>query len=516
MGNSVRGAAVAIVAMALCASPAAAEMGFKSQRWVSPDGDSVALLSSDQLVPEDTDSALDLYVWRSGTYHLAADAAANPFYLSDDGTRVLFTTTAALAASDTDRQSDVYLSDAGTIKHVSTGPTDPGNVSSDWPNASGPEIGAHADDGRTVFFHTKGAMVAQDDDGDYDVYKWENGTTTLVSTNASGANVPGSVLTLGASADGDRVVMSTTAALLSEDADGGHSDAYAREGGTLELVTKGSTRGAAAHASVQEINSDATSVVWNTNESLDPRDLDLHRDVYQRLGSTTRLISANASGVSTPCSAALTDPRGGEACGKLAVDQSDDGAHVFFTSFESMVSADRNQLDDLYDRVNGSTTEWVSVGAQTMGDTRPELVLYRSGHVLFDSGANLASGGGSGGVYDRFAGTTRFVGNGLLRAASPDAGRVVFVSNGQLVPEDTDRYGDLYEHHGGATRLITTGPAGGSGDHFNVLIGQSEDAAEVYFQTEEQLTADDTDTTMDIYRRANGVTTLVGGFVGGS
>jgi hypothetical protein len=499
----VRGTAVALAAMAAWASPAAALMGWESSRKVSADGDAVALRTADQLVPADTDESTDLYVWKAGTYVLVADGFAWPSYVSDHGSRVLFTTGDALVPEDTDDQADVYVNDAGTIRLVSTGPTDPGS------GVPGIGVAGHANDARTVFFHTKGRMVAQDTDDDYDVYRWEDGTTTLVSTDGTGANATGAVYFAAASADGARVVLWASASLLPEDVDD-RDDAYVREGGTLRLVTKGTTAGVPDDAFVWDVNTDATSIVWTTGESLDPRDADVYEDVYQRLGSTTRLVSANDLGVSVPCSAALDDPPGGAYCGSVAAGQSDDGAHVFFTSIEPMVRADRNQTNDLYDRV-GSTTDWVSVGPPTTGGTAPDLVLYRSGHVLFESQADLAPGGANGGVFDRFGGTTRFVSEGKLRAASPDARRVIVETYSALTPADTDRSWDLYELHDGTAQLLTTGPAGGNGDHSSPLIGHSDDVSVVYFLTSEQLTADDTDTMEDIYRRAGGVTTLIGG-----
>ena len=78
-----------------------------------------------------------------------------------------------------------------------------------------------------------------------------------------------------------------------------------------------------------------------------------------------------------------------------------------------------------------------------------------------------------------------------------------------LVSSDTDSSLDVYERTGSGTTLVSTGPTGGNGA-FPVNFGAAVEAGQaVVFQTEEQLTAADTDDSLDVYRRAAGATTLV-------
>jgi hypothetical protein len=133
-------------------------------------------------------------------------------------------------------------------------------------------------------------------------------------------------------------------------------------------------------------------------------------------------------------------------------------------------------------------------------------------------------------------------------AASDDGRYVFFASEESLVPEDTDGlcfrgydyyydpyYGpcvDLYEHdlRTGETKLVSTGPSGGSG-HYDASLAHpspaciSRDGGRVFFETREPLVPEDTDSCpnpaappddptsdagcTDAYERVDGVTKLV-------
>ena len=80
-----------------------------------------------------------------------------------------------------------------------------------------------------------------------------------------------------------------------------------------------------------------------------------------------------------------------------------------------------------------------------------------------------------------------------------------------LVAGDTDARSDVYERAGGATTLLSTGPAGGNGAFDASLQSNAwtEDGGRVFFHTSEQLVAADTDTAYDLYERSGGGTSLV-------
>ena len=84
-----------------------------------------------------------------------------------------------------------------------------------------------------------------------------------------------------------------------------------------------------------------------------------------------------------------------------------------------------------------------------------------------------------------------------------------FETEESLVAADTDGSFDVYERTGTTTTLVSTGSTGGNGA-FDVFFDDvSTDGLRVFFETEEQLVAGDTDTQTDIYERSAGTTSLV-------
>src|SRR3954447_26248536 len=59
------------------------------------------------------------------------------------------------------------------------------------------------------------------------------------------------------------------------------------------------------------------------------------------------------------------------------------------------------------------------------------------------------------------------------------------------------------------TDLVSVGPNGGNGAAASVYRGASSDGTRVFFQTTESLVSADTDSSMDVYQRSGGTTTLL-------
>jgi hypothetical protein len=164
-----------------------------------------------------------------------------------------------------------------------------------------------------------------------------------------------------------------------------------------------------------------------------------------------------------------TGPTGGNGAFDAAFGGvSDDGSHAFFVTNESLVAADTDGRQDVYERF-GSTTTLVSTGPT-----------------------------GGNGAFD-----------GLFEATSADSSRAIFTTNEPLVATDTDTQYDVYQRAGGLTTLLSTGPVGGNGSFAAFFEGASADAGQVFFTSAEQLTSDDTDSRLDVYKSAGGVTSLV-------
>ena len=221
----------------------------------------------------------------------------------------------------------------------------------------------------------------------------------------------------------------------------------------LELVSAGqSGQPANSSTSFAMASADGGKVFFPTHERILPEDTDNATDVYVRSGGVTSLVSTGATR-------------------NLYLDLSgisDDGAVVFLSTIERLSAADTDSSVDVYRSENGV-------------------------HTLVSDGA-----AGGNGAFPAF-----------FHLASADGSHVVFKTDEQLVPEDTDTTADVYDNSAGNTRLVSTGPAGGNSGDYVEPLAVSEDGTRIVFDTLERLTLDDTDSVDDIYVRDGGSTELV-------
>lgn len=318
----------------------------------SADGSRAVFATGEQLVATDSDASQDIYE-RSAvtTSHVSqGDINGNGAFpvelahLSADGSHVFFFTNEQLATADADMSRDLYERSAGTTTLVSRGQIN-GNGAFDVGNTV-----FSSTDGSRVFFYTSEQLVSADSDASQDLYERSAGTTTLVTQgqiNGNGAFTPG-VLDVDSSADGSRVFFTTSEQLVAGDSDG-VTDIYERSGGTTTRVSQGQINGSGGfHVGFAGASSDGTQAFFRTSEQLVTVDTDASRDVYERSGGTTTLIS---QGQMNGNGAFDVDPvtNGG-------VDYfSSDGSHVFFTTAEQLVGDDNDDQIDIYDRSGGTT-----------------------------------------------------------------------------------------------------------------------------------------------------------------
>ncbi len=157
--------------------------------------------------------------------------------VSFDGHVVVVETEAALLPQDTDSARDVYRygdrDQRLTLVSAGGGGDQPAFIASEFgrtelrlpPDDPARSISA---DGSRIFFTTAEALVPQDRNQASDVYEWQDGSLSLVS---AGAGEEDSVLD-GVTPDGSSAFFSTAATLLPRDRDGGERDIYvARTGG---------------------------------------------------------------------------------------------------------------------------------------------------------------------------------------------------------------------------------------------------------------------------------------------
>jgi hypothetical protein len=416
----------------------------------SADGARVFFSTGEQLDSADTDGGVSDIYERSGghtTLVSAGEINGNGNFhagfrgTSADGTRVIFETAEQLVPADQDGAIDIYQRAGGTTTLVSAGQVN-GNGAFD------PITEAVAGDATRVVFSTEERLTSDDHDNSFDLYAREGATTTRVSEGEVHGSGPHDAFFFATSQDGTRVFFDTDERLTSEDDDNAF-DTYERSGGTTTLVTKGQTNGSAETISVG-LSPDGAHFFFLTDESFDAGDTDGTADLYERAGGTTALVSTGPLGGNT---GALPNYAG----------VSPDGARVFFATGEQMVSGDTDSAVDIYERAGG-TTSLVSTGPA----------------------------GGNGAFTASYAGV------------SNDGTRVFFHTNESLVAEDTDSAQDIYERLRGTTTLVSLGPVGGNGPYAADLQGLSPDGKRAYFVTQEQLVSDDTDNAHDVYTAREG------------
>jgi hypothetical protein len=255
------------------------------------------------------------------------------------------------------------------------------------------------------------------------------------------------------------------------------------------------------------VSDDGLHDFFTTQEQLVAGDTDAKYDVYERFNNTTTLVSA------------------GQINGNGAFDanyrnSSSDGTRVYFETAEKLVSADTDNVIDVYERSGGVTT-LLSQGTGNFNTTTDSFYLGDStdGSKVFISSYDklVATDTDSNrDIYMRSGGTTTQIstgGNGPYGAdfdgMTADGARIWFHTDEQLAGTDTDSTRDVYEAFGGSVTQVSLGPTGGNGGQIPIFQGRTPDGAHVYFQTIEQLTASDTDSYLDVYDRSGGTTTEV-------
>ena len=161
---------------------------------------------------------------------------------------------------------------------------------------------------------------------------------------------------------------------------------------------------------------------------------------------------------------------------------------------------------------------------------RELLAVSRDGaRAFFTTHARLTSGDGDAALdlYQASGGAVTLVsaGPGALAVnqdvvddvrISANGSRVVFATAERLSVADTDSAVDLYERAGGVTTLVSAAPGRGNGPNDACVrfqgcagLAVSSDGTRVVFETADSLTPADTDTAVDVYERSGGVVRLV-------
>jgi hypothetical protein len=311
----------------------------------------------------------------------------------------------------------------------------------------------------------------------------------------------GDMLFKGALADGSRVFLATVEQLTVEDNDAA-LDVYARDAdGTVRLISGGSAN---RDAVLVGASADGRRVFFDTDEALTAEDTDALSDIYARdADAGVRLISGAGS----------TGARAFFAGASV------DGGRVFFEMSAPLVAEDVDGASDVYAHEADGIVRLLSGGTANLGASFVGASVDGS-RVFFETQERLADEDGDldTDVYERGPDGIRLLSaaaanagsagrSASFLAASADGGRVFFDSQDPFTAEDRDTTRDIYERDAdGTLRLISAG----TGNTDEVFAGASVDGSRVFFDSQDPLTAEDRDTGRDIYERdADGTLRLI-------
>jgi hypothetical protein len=419
----------------------------------SRDGASVVFSTTEQLVEADTDTARDVYrsvEWSppfivSDRVQAGPDSNESATFVDQPDENVLvtlFVTTEPLTSADGDLTQDVYRTEAGATTLV----TD--SLGAD--QAASAVFEGATEDGSEVYFSTPEAMTIADGDTGRDLYARADGDLRILSDRIQGgADDSAAILHFGGNArTGSRVFFTTTEPLVAADSDDDF-DVYERSGTTTTLLSDRVQAGADGDndADFNGASADGGRAFFSTTEPLIAADTDTARDVYERVGGTTRLVSRHGEGGTSTNQAAFFSG------------VSDDGTRVAFSTEESLRSADQDSAYDVYVRYAGIT--WLASDRANAGPDQDKSVS--------------------------------------LAALSRDGEQLFFTTDEQLAAADADGVTDVYHGRRGVpAALISDGPAPDA-EVPVFFTGLSPDGSRAFVRTDQPLLAADTDTVSDVY-----------------
>ena len=406
----------------------------------TPDGRTIVFATgAANLVPGDTNETYDIFVRdrQSGTTErvsvgqggVQADDDCTGFSITPDGRYAAFTSFADnLVPNDTNGALDVFVRDRslGTTERVSVAS---GGLQGNY-ESQGAEISA---DGRYVAFGSYATnLVPGDTNGYFDffVHDRRTGITERVSVDSNGGQADVHFIDqfdFAMSSDGRFVAFVSDAVNLVPGDSNESPDVFVRDRllGTTERVS------VASNGAQQEydwgweyqgcsISADGRFVGFiSPVENLVPRDTNEAVDafVHDRLTGRTERVSVSSGGAQS--NAGCWTPY-----------LSADGRFVSFASWATnLVTSDTNDAADVFlrDRLAG-TTECVSVtsaGAQSNGDSSyPGSITPDGRFVVFTSVANNLVPHDTNGAWDAFV-RDRTGGTSFSIACEPNTGSVV-------------------------------------------------------------------------------------------
>jgi hypothetical protein len=289
------------------------------------------------------------------TYEVSRGADVRYVGMTRNGSRVFFTTSESLVPADTDTSTDLYMwsEEGDTLTDVSLGSEGSGNTDScfaPWTARCGVQTVANpgsyetdnsiAADSGDIYFYSPELLDGPENglDGAQNLYVYRNGQVEFVTQlNTDGQNP---VTRMQVSPSGDHAAFITASSLTSYD-NAGFEEMYSYEPSTKELIcvscnpdgeppqhdVEGSMNG------LFMANDGRT--FWTTIDPLVVQDTDGIKDVYEYVEGRPQLITAGTG---------AQDERGGSQAGVPAglSGVTADGVNLYFSTYDTLVEQDHN------------------------------------------------------------------------------------------------------------------------------------------------------------------------------
>ncbi len=364
-------------------------------------------------------------------------------------------------------------------------------------------------------------------ENDVGLFRWAPGgpTSLLADLGPSGQFV-------GASADGQRLLLTSESHLLPADATRTEGrSVYELDGSTLRLVDVDSGGALISDCGSNVATDAATEEGWTIPFadvfsrdgrrvffSSKPGCVGTERVFMRGDGTTTTEISASQ------CTLADCGP----AADVAFVGATPGGSSAFLVSAERLTYDDANSHSDLYryDADSGELILLTPAGADVAPTTKYVHTSQDGSRVYFDARAwNGTETVGRPNVYLADGGEVKSVPglkeiDGLDRKnryieLSSNGRYAVFTTSEQILPGDTDQARDVYRYDAvdGSLTQISAGPAGGNGN-FDAVVNAnyfsqsavshsyrfvSSDGGRIFFSTAERLLPEDRNEVEDVY-----------------
>lgn len=502
------------------------------QPQMSADGRYIAFVSSDALVGNDSNGAVDVYRYDRVSDSLdlvsvsssgeAGNSGSSGPRISADGRYVAFVTEANnLFAGDTNLAADIVLRDTVANTNVNASIKPDG---SQFPGYREAALGnALSADGRYLLFNTDQPLEPADNNLSTDGFRFDR-TTGLVERVTRGPG--GALLADGAtaqalSADGNRMLMESTSGGIVGGTTSDSRRSYVRD----------LTNGAITHVKLRagviidddqthdcDLSGDGSTVYCDSyDRNLTDLDENWFRDFFR-----SAVGADGGQRVSRP----LPDPvaaANGDSFG-LVAGASEDGRFVAFESLASnLVVGDFNGLTDIFlrDRLTGTTqriSRTGSGGEATCHSSAPQITPDGR-YVLFVScGALMSPVTGSTLQlyrYDRINDHLMMINPGIgdlpcnahcrSGSISDDGQWVAFISTATNLHGSPPSSGGVFFHRipAGPTLLVNRASDGGMANGHVARAAISGDGGRIYFSdSSSNLVAGDTNGVADVFAYA--------------